>query len=63
MQNEEVMTFEVSTNFKKHSLTSQYEYANEWVDVIALWAQFSIYFVHKNDKKFHISAVGMLTLH
>ena len=45
--------FEVSQIFKKHFLTSHYEYANEWVDdVIA--SQFSIHFVHRNDKKFHI---------
>ena len=43
--------FEVSQIFKKHFLTSQYEYANEWGDdVIA--SQFSIHFVHRNDKKF-----------
>ena len=43
--------FEVSQSFKKHFLTSQYEYANEWGDdVIA--SQFSIHFVHRNDKKF-----------
>ena len=41
--------FEVSQIFKKHFLTSQYEYANEWGDdVIA--SQFSIHFVHRNDK-------------
>ena len=41
--------FEVSQIFKKHFLTSRYEYANEWVDdVIA--SQFSIHFVHRNDK-------------
>ena len=43
--------FEISQIFRKHLLTSQYEYANEWVDdVIA--SQFSIHFVHRNDKKF-----------
>ena len=43
--------FEVSQIFKKHFLTSRYEYANEWVDdVIA--SQFSIHFVHRNDKNF-----------
>ena len=43
--------FEVSQIFRKHFLTSPYEYANEWVDdVIA--SQFSIHFVHKNDKNF-----------
>ena len=43
--------FEVSQIFKKHFLTSQYEYANEWGDdVIA--SQFSIHFVHRNDKNF-----------
>ena len=42
--------FEVSQIFKKHFLTSGYEYANEWVDdVIA--SQFSIHFVHRNEKK------------
>ena len=42
---------EVSQIFKKHFLTSRYEYANEWVDdVIA--SQFSIHFVHRNDKHF-----------
>ena len=42
---------EVSQIFKKHFLTSRYEYANEWVDdVIA--SQFSINFVHRNDKNF-----------
>ena len=41
--------FEVSQIFRKHFLTSPYEYANEWVDdVIA--SQFSIHFVHRNDK-------------
>ena len=40
--------FEVSQIFKKHCLTSRYEYANEWGDdVIA--SQFSIHFVHRND--------------
>ena len=43
--------FEVSQFFKKHFLTSRYEYANEWVDdVIA--SQFSIHFIHRNDKNF-----------
>ena len=43
--------FEVSQSFKKHFLTSRYEYANEWGDdVIA--SQFSINFVHRNDKNF-----------
>ena len=42
--------FEVSQIFKKHFLTSQYEYVNEWVDVIA--SQFSIHFVHRNYKNF-----------
>ena len=43
--------FEVSQIFRKHFLTSPYEYANEWVDdVIA--SQFSIHFVHRNDKNF-----------
>ena len=43
--------FKVSQIFKKHFLTSRYEYANEWVDdVIA--SQFSIHFVHRNHKKF-----------
>ena len=43
--------FEVSQIFKKHFLTSRYEYANEWGDdVIA--SQFSIHFVHRNDKNF-----------
>ena len=43
--------FEVSHIFKKHFLTSRFEYANEWVDnVIA--SQFSIPFVHRNDKIF-----------
>ena len=38
--------FEVSQNFRKHFLTSPYEYANEWVDdVIA--SLLAIYFVHK----------------
>ena len=47
--------FEISQIFKKQFLTSRYEYANEWVDdVIA--SQFSIHFVYRNDKKFHISA-------
>ena len=42
--------FEVSQIFKKHFLTSRYEYANEWVDdVIA--SQFSINFVHRNGEK------------
>ena len=41
--------FEVLQFFKKHLLTSRYEYANEWVDdVIA--SQFSIHFIHRNDK-------------
>ena len=35
--------------FTKHFLITRYEYANEWVDgVIA--SQFSIQFVHRNDK-------------
>ena len=39
--------FETSQSVKKHSLTSRYEYATDWVDdVIA--SQFSIHFVHKN---------------
>ena len=43
--------FEVSQIFKKHFLTSRYAYANEWGDdVIA--SQFSIHFVHRNDKNF-----------
>ena len=43
--------FEVSQIFKKHFLTSWYEYANERVDdVIA--SQFPIHFVHRNDKNF-----------
>ena len=43
--------YEVSQIFKKHFLTSRYEYANEWVDdVIA--SQFSIHFVHRNYKNF-----------
>ena len=43
--------FEVSQIIKKHFLTSQYEYANEWVDdVIA--SQFSIHSVHRNYKNF-----------
>ena len=38
--------FEVSQIFRKHFLTSLYEYANEWVDdVIA--SLLAIYFVHK----------------
>ena len=42
---------EVLRIFKKHFLTSRYEYANEWGDdVIA--SQFSIHFVHRNDKNF-----------
>ena len=47
--------FEVSQIFKKHFLTSRYQYGNEWVDdVIA--SQFSIHFVHRNDKNliFHL---------
>ena len=45
------MTFWSSQIFKKHFLTSRYEYANEWGDdVIA--SQFSIHFVHRNDKNF-----------
>ena len=40
--------FEVSQIFKKHFLTSRYEYANEsGDDVIA--SQFSIHFVYRND--------------
>ena len=31
LKNKEVMTFEVSQIFRKHFLTSPYEYANEWV--------------------------------
>ena len=43
--------FEVLQIFRKHFLTSRYEYANEWVDdVIA--SQLSINFVHRNDKNF-----------
>ena len=52
--------FAVSQIFNKHFLTSWYEYANERVDVIA--SQFPIHFVHRNDKKFHISAMRMLDL-
>ena len=53
--------FEVSHIIKKHFLTSPYEYANEWGDdVIA--SQYSIHFVHRKDKKFHISAMRMLDL-
>ena len=38
--------FEVSQIFRKHFLTSPYEYANEWLDdVIA--SLLAIYFVHK----------------
>ena len=37
--------FEVSQIFTKHFLTSWYEYANEWVDVIT--SLLAIYFVHK----------------
>ena len=52
--------FEVSQIFKKHFLTSWYEYANERVDdVIA--SQFPINFVHRMTK-FHISAMRMLDL-
>ena len=43
--------FEVSQIFTKHFLTSRYEYANEWVDDV-IPSQFSIHFVHKNDKNF-----------
>ena len=53
--------FEVSQIFNKHFLTSRYEYANEWVDdVIA--SQFSIHFVHRNDKNFIFPAMRMLAL-
>ena len=46
--------FEVSQIFKKHFLTSQYEYANEWGDdVIA--SKFSIHFVHRYDKNSYFS--------
>ena len=41
--------FEISQIFKKHFVTSQYEYVNEWVDDVITW-QFSIHFVHRNDK-------------
>ena len=41
--------FEVSQIFKKHFLTSQYEYANEWGDDV-IDSHFSIHFVHRNDK-------------
>ena len=40
---------EVSRIFKKHFLTSRYEYANEWGDDVNT-SQFSIHFVHRNDK-------------
>ena len=43
--------FEVSQIFKKQFLTSQYEYANEWVDD-DIASQFSINFVHRNEKNF-----------
>ena len=43
--------FEVSQILKKHFLTSRYEYANEWVDEV-IASQFSIHFVHRNDKNF-----------
>ena len=43
--------FEVSQIFKKHFLTSRYEYANEWGDDV-ITSQFSIHFVHRNDKNF-----------
>ena len=38
--------FEVSQIFKKHFLTSRYEYANEWVDDV-ITSLLAIYFVHK----------------
>ena len=51
LKNKEVTWhFEDSQIFKKYFLTSRYEYANEWVDVIAL--HFIIHFVHRNDKNF-----------
>ena len=43
--------FEVSQIFKKHFLTSRYEYANEWGDDV-ITSQFSIHFVHRNEKNF-----------
>ena len=53
--------FEVSQIFKKHFLTSWYEYANERVDdVIA--SQFPIHFCAQKWQKFHISAMRMLDL-
>ena len=52
--------FEFSQIFKKHFLTSRYEYANKWVDdVIA--SQFSITFVHRNDNNIRL-AMRMLDL-
>ena len=53
--------FEVSQIFRKHFLTSPYEYANEWVDdVIA--SQVSHSFCTQKWQKFHISAMRMLDL-
>ena len=44
-----LMTLWNFANFQQTFLTSRYDYANEWVDdVIA--SQFSIHFVHRNEK-------------
>ena len=41
--------FEISHFFRKHFLTSPYEYSNEWVDDV-ITSQFSTHFIYKNDK-------------
>ena len=42
--------FEISQIFKKHFVTSQYEYANEWVDDV-ITSQFPIHFLYTEMKK------------
>ena len=54
------MTFEVSQIFKKHFLTSQYEYANEWGDDV-MPHNFP-FILYKKWQKFNISAMKMLDL-
>ena len=45
-----LLHFEVSQIFKKYFLTSRYEYANEGDDDVTP-SQFSIHFVHRNERK------------
>ena len=49
IRNKEVVTFLISHFFRKHFLTSPYEYSNEWVDDV-ITSQFSTHFIYKTDK-------------